>query len=296
MKLLVPLMFAVSLRAGPYATAEVCKQCHPVEYAAQSASGHARALRPPAATEPEQWAFGAGNQAVTFVSQLNATDYLEHGETWYTATKRFDTTPGHADTRGLRYRLFDPSAGILRCFSCHSTGPLQVDGSGTIQPHELGVRCEDCHGPGAEHAANPTKVSLKKPGEQGGAAMNTACGACHRVQSSAEDGSNLLDPWNSRHQPLLLAASVCFQKSAGKLMCTTCHSPHQALEVRQETYNKACLGCHAAPKHSASVTGRPCAACHMPSVRTNANLAFVNHRIAVYSDGDALSPVTLAKH
>jgi len=297
MRLLPAFWLLGQLYAAPYVTSGVCAKCHPAESASQAPSGHGRALAPSSAGQPGQWAFGAGHQAVTFVSRLDNGDYLEHGETWYTAAKRFDTTPGHTDNQGLRYRVFDPSAGILRCFSCHSTGPLAVGANDTIQPYELGVRCEVCHGPGGDHAANPRKVRLQNPGTMNGAAMNTLCGACHRVQSSAEDGSNLLDPWNSRHQPLLLAASRCFQQSAGKLTCATCHRPHEGLEVKQEAYNGACTGCHNGKlRHQAAVGGRACAECHMPAVRINANLSFANHRIGVYSETDALSPVTSAKH
>jgi len=126
--------------------------------------------------------------------------------------------------------------------------------------------------------------------------MNALCGECHRVQSGVGDGSNLLDPWNSRHQPLLLAASVCFQKSAGKLKCVSCHSPHQPLSVDRAAYNAVCSGCHANPRHSIPADGSECTGCHMPAVKINvgmnANLVFANHRIGVYSADDPLSPVS----
>lgn len=291
------LLFALA-GAAQYLGAEACAECHPAESRTQSATGHARALRLSVPGEPGDWAFGAGNQAISFVSRLNENDYLEHGQTWYRALNRFDITPGHKGPEGLRYRVFDPSAGILKCFACHSTGPLQVAANGAIEPHEPGVRCEVCHGPGAEHAANPAR-RLRTPASLNGPEMNAACGACHRVLSAAEggssDGSNLLDPWNSRHQPLLLAASTCFQKSAGKLTCLRCHSPHQPLETSLEAYNPACLNCHPAAKHSAAVAGRACAACHMPAVKIDARLAFANHRIAVYSPEDPLAPLTSPK-
>ena len=271
-----------------YAGSAACQKCHPAQSASQASSGHARALARSAPGQPGQWAFGAGLQATTFVSRLDSGDYLEHGETWYRATNSFAITPGHQNSAGLKYRVFDPSAGILRCFACHSTGKLELATDESIVPAELGVRCEVCHGPGAAHAASPKTVRLRviATGQ-----MNEVCGACHRVTSSAEDGSNLLDPWNSRHQPLLLAASVCFQKSKGRLACTNCHNPHQPLETRAADYNTACQKCHANPKHSQPVTGRACSDCHMPAVRLNENLAFANHRIGIYSPTDPLSPV-----
>ena len=52
---------------------------------------------------------------------------------------------------------------------------------------------------------------------------------------------DLRNPWNARHQPLLLAASRCFRESKGRLSCLTCHSPHAPLEqkladLREEIY------------------------------------------------------------
>jgi Cytochrome c554 and c-prime len=287
------LIMAISINAlaAQYAGSQACASCHLAEWTAQSKSEHALALARSSTSQPGDWAFGAGSQAITFVSRLNGTDYLEHGESWYRASNAMGITPGHQNTDGLRYRVFDPSAGILRCFACHSTGPLKVgEKDGLIVPDELGVRCEVCHGPGAAHAANPKAVRVRNPGKMDGPQMNELCGECHRVQSSVEDGSNLLDPWNSRHQPLLIAASECFQKSKGRLSCINCHSPHAALDTKLTAYNPACLKCHPNVQHAVPVQQRACAECHMPSVRINANLAFANHRIAIYSPNDALSP------
>lgn len=291
MRLGLALIITAGNLLAQYAGAAACGKCHPSEFNSHLKTGHAQALAHSTASQPGQWAFGAGHQATTFVSRLNDTDYLEHGATWYSATETFGITPGHQNSDGLRYRIFDPSAGILRCFACHSTGPVQIAGDGSIQPSELGVNCEVCHGPGAAHAANPRTSHPRNPGRMTGSQMNTFCGECHRVQSSAEDGSNLLDPWNSRHQPLLLAASVCFLKSGDKLSCITCHAPHQPVDVKQSAYNPACLKCHAKVQHRISIANRPCTECHMPSVRINEYLAFANHRIGVYRPDDPLSPL-----
>jgi hypothetical protein len=280
---------------GQYAGSESCRQCHPSEYRAQSVTGHARALARSSAGQPGEWAFGAGNQAITFVSRLDAEHYVELGESWYRSTNSFALTPGHDRNAGASFRTFDPTAGIVRCFACHSTGPLQLAEDQSIVPSELGVHCEICHGPSAAHVANPRSVHPRNPGRMNGAELNALCGSCHRAQSSAEETTDLRDPWNSRHQPLLLAASACFQKSGGRLTCLTCHAPHQPLETNTASYNAACLKCHADVRHESSVADRACVECHMPEVRANANLTFANHRIAVYSPDDALSPVVISK-
>jgi formate-dependent nitrite reductase cytochrome c552 subunit len=121
--------------------------------------------------------------------------------------------------------------------------------------------------------------------------LNRICGDCHRMPAAAGDATNLQNPWNARHEPLLLAASRCFRDSAGKLSCTTCHSPHAPLETRAASYDVACRSCHARAVHRIAISGRTCVSCHMPKVRPQPNLAFTNHRIAIYRASDPLSPV-----
>src|SRR5205085_11472115 len=130
----LPLLLGAA--ASDYAGSAICAKCHPAQHAAQSASAHARALAPSKPPQPGIWAFGAGVQAITFVSRLNDETYIELDETWYRRLDRIARTPGHHTAGGIRHRIFDPEAGILRCFSCHSTGPLKVAPDQVIQPHE----------------------------------------------------------------------------------------------------------------------------------------------------------------
>ena len=44
-----------------------------------------------------EWAFGAGEQAVTFVGQLDRNRYVEHHNSYYAATDSLATTPGHGN-------------------------------------------------------------------------------------------------------------------------------------------------------------------------------------------------------
>src|ERR1700758_3046267 len=80
--------------AGDYSGSEACRSCHPDEFARQSKSEHARALALAPPGSPGHWAFGAGAKATTYVSQLTPDQYLEHGLTYYTATKSTALTPG----------------------------------------------------------------------------------------------------------------------------------------------------------------------------------------------------------
>src|ERR1035438_2545735 len=290
--LLVPLLLQ-AVTANDYATAEVCRQCHRERFETQSQSAHAQALKPSVLGQPGDWAFGAGTQAITFVSRVDRQSYQEHGETWYRSLNGYGTTPGHAGRAGMQFRIFEPSARVLRCFACHSTGPLTLDANDRIVPHELGVRCEACHGPAAAHARDPIHIHPRNPARMSAAGMNQFCGNCHRVTGvNGEDNTDLRDPMNVRAQPLRLAASACFLKSKGQLTCLTCHSPHEPLERRGAVYDSACQKCHTATVHTRPIAGHPCAECHMPAL-AQGDLVFVNHRIGVYGARDPLTPVTL---
>lgn len=263
-----------------------------------------------------EWAFGAGDQAVTFVSQLDEDRYVEHHLSYYSASGALAATPGHRNTRaanpqeafGVLYPTFAPDSSILRCFQCHSTGPLSIDDAMRIAPFEAGVRCESCHGPGSRHATAATRATIFNPKRIGAAALNNFCGRCHRPPASDPSAIDWGDAWNVRHQPVFLSQSACFVKSnklapldrrqGAALNCLTCHAAHGPLRRNDASwYNSRCATCHTAASHPPAAvctagSGRPsgCADCHMPKFRPQPNLQFTNHWIGVFFGRAGLRP------
>ena len=254
---------------------------------------------------PVEWAFGAGDQAVTFLGKVTGDYYLELSLSYFSDTASLDLTPRHdlLPSRTLNEAMGQPiatrTAGVT-CFGCHSTGPVTVSPGGEIRITERGVRCEVCHGPGSAHraAALGGKIGVaRKLIDKPGGALNDFCGRCHRVTGNLQQ-IDWQSPWSVRHQPPYLARSRCFQESGGKLSCLTCHDPHDPLRRQDAAYYRArCVSCHGAgdhaPKQICLVEQPPdCARCHMPAVPAGPHLRFVNHWIGIY-DGPSAMPVRL---
>jgi hypothetical protein len=240
-----------------------------------------------AAVLPVEWAFGAGDQAVTFVSRTAPDAYLEHYFSYYTRTRQMGITPGQealaapgiSDAAGFVHRGLD----AVGCFQCHSTGPVDISG-GSLRPHELGVRCEACHDAGSEHQASGGKAAIRNPRRLSPDQLNDLCGKCHRLPPAAGASFDWNNPWNARFEPAYLSRSACFRKSRDRLSCLTCHAAHEALRRNDAAhYNAICAGCHAAAHSRSAMTD--CIGCHMPRVSPRPPLEFVNHRIGIYRSG-----------
>ena len=328
-----------TLSGAGWVGASTCAACHPAQARRQAVTGHAGALRRAsdhplsdlffrerektrqpgfrfeflqgplvrvsgagAAVDVSiQWAFGAGDQAVTFVSRVDRRNYVELFFSYYRAMHGLAATPGQQDLKpaglgeavGLYYKTRDPALGIDGCFACHSTGPIKFDADGSIRPRELGVRCEDCHGPGESHVAaakrrDPaTRRLIDNPGQWSPERQVELCGKCHRAPRAPSGEIDFNYPWNIRHQPPYLIRSACFLRT-GSLSCVTCHEPHEPINKTASSYNQKCGVCH---RQTPQACGGNCVDCHMPRVSPQPPLRFTNHWIGVYRSANKLRPL-----
>ena len=178
-----------------------------------------------------------------------------------------------------------------------------------------GIDCQRCHGPGSEHVraaqqrgakAAEVRAMIVNPARLSPERQLEVCMQCHLETTSSRLPDAIVrlgrSPFSYRpgqplgdfklyfdHAPATgrgekfeivsaayrLRQSACFQRSGGKLLCTTCHNPHQTQrgEVARDQIAAACRRCHAAvldrmaaaARHSAS---SDCANCHMPKRRS----------------------------
>jgi len=252
---------------------------------------------------PIQFAFGQGKAGQTYVLQYEGA-YFESLVSYYDELKGLDFTIGAP--RGVPTSLLGAlgrrlsKSETLNCFRCHSTGGINGD---QLQLEKLtpGIRCEACHGPGAEHiaagkAGRPGAKLIFNPARLSGDELTQEfCAACHR---GTEEFSLLKSMAinNVRFQPYRVFQSKCYSDDR-RISCTACHDPHEPLRRDAAYYDAKCLACHSLKAKPASRTAghaaqtmvagcrvatRNCTSCHMPKVDPpEAHFKFTDHFIRV---------------
>lgn len=204
-----------------------------------------------------------------------------------------------------------------------------------LQPLPEGIDCQRCHGPGQNHVDKASSANIPReevraailnPGKLNPERAMEVCLQCHletsnqklptevvrlnRIPFSYVAGQPLgdyqvsfdrekgnLGNFEIAQGAYRLRESQCFRKSEGKLLCTTCHNPHDIPRGEQAVahYNQVCLNCHqskvqasAAAPHKA---GANCVSCHMPKRRTDdaIHVVMTEHLIPRQPAGDLLA-------
>jgi hypothetical protein len=262
-------------------------------------------------SEPILYSFGQGKAGQTYVLK-HAGDFYESRVSFYADTENLDLTLGHQDARpqsvieAIGNRL--PRDEVMQCFNCHSTGA--VSGNQLhLEKMAPGVRCEACHGPGAEHVAaglagQPNKDKIFNPARLGGDELTQDfCGSCHRSAEEIVMAPKRIGMNGVRFQPYRIFGSKCYSDDR-RISCTACHDPHESATHDEAYYDAKCLACHQPgrgsgrpPSPSQSVEGRTapgckvesknCASCHMPKIDLpGSHFKFTDHRIRVTKPGE----------
>jgi len=184
-----------------------------------------------------------------------------------------------------------------------------------------GIDCQRCHGPGRAHieaAASGKPESIRaaivNPKRLTAERQLEVCMQCHlettssrlphtilRVDRGAfsyrpgtplgdfaihfdhQPGTGRDDKFEIAHQAYRLRKSTCFQKSNGRMTCTTCHDPHLAVrgEAAVQRYAAVCRSCHAQTTGGPHKAEANCITCHMPKRRPEdvVNVIMTDHYI-----------------
>lgn len=239
---------------------------------------------------------GSGRKGQTYLF-WDGPLLLQLPVSYLTQAHRWVNSPGYVDGVADFDRPIPP-----RCLECHASRfaarPPPVN---HYEPASLvlGISCEKCHGPGAEHVARYRGSSGSRPGS-GSAIVNPAklararamdvCALCHAGAGEALTPALSFTPGDelSRHlvfapqpagahidvhasQVQLLERSRCFQGSA-TMNCSTCHDVHQP-QRDVAGFAAKCLSCHQVescrvfPQQGRRIANE-CVTCHMPVEQT----------------------------
>ena len=292
--------------AEEYAGSRRCLGCHADNYLGWRDTLHARTIQDVGLT-PEALLADFDQPEVELPFGLEDVKYVI-GEKWQ---QRFITEtvegellvlPGQWNIATQEWVIDQRAEGDTvnwrtECSFCHVTG---LDTT-AWEFQEFGIGCEDCHGPGKEHANNPQEVAVFKQTD------DQVCGACHSRGTSPEGhpfpasykpGDTLTDHFtftadettrwpdgsakihNQQYTDWIQSNKM---EGPDGLRCTTCHEVHTKGQGPSQTVlptNEMCSGCHAEkttlarhiPYHQQAITKRDftCNNCHMPLMATSA--------------------------
>ena len=156
---------------------------------------------------------------------------------------------------GRHNRTVLAAAQSSECLGCHAGGNNN---------HPAAIGCVSCH-----------------DGAGSGKPDQAACLRCHPASGGSRSahgpGASAEDRFELNSAAYRLLQSRCYQASAGKLTCTTCHPPHTFAKT-VAGYRTVCRGCHPTMHNGAELE---CTRCHMPKrpVQDDEHVLVTDHRI-----------------
>ncbi|MSO23109.1 MAG: tetratricopeptide repeat protein [Acidobacteria bacterium] len=299
---------------------------------------------------------GSGNHARTYLNLSKNGVLTQLPVTWYPQEKRWAMSPGYDQPRHDDFsRKITHSCMFCHNAYPPLPEKSDLYGHDSIFAQELplGIDCQRCHGPGSLHVdlASSGKANVKQirqailnPAHLSSERQMDVCLQCHlqptalleevrrfgRTVYSYKTGEPLEeylvhfdlasptphDRFEINSSAYRLRQSTCFQRSQGRMTCTTCHNPHQPSRGSEAIlqFRGACLKCHAQlfevsprsedivglPRRSRSEAHRAppntldCVKCHMPRRRTEdaVHVVMTDHLIQRNSPKrDPLAPV-----
>ena len=231
-----------------------------------------------------EWFLGSGRIGRSYLFRKNG-QLFQSPLSYYSEPKKWDISPGYENKPYMELtRAVEPA-----CLQCHTSRDRPF--------RDPGVTCERCHGPGDQHAAQPTKRNIVNPVKLPAEQRDSVCAQCHltgaarvaRVGGAYTPGEKLSDSIavfvqnasdvSATSHFEKLARSRCKQASGNKLWCGSCHTPHA--DSTPAHYRQQCQSCHA-PGACKANAGDDCIACHMPKragAQSISHLAFTDHAI-----------------
>ncbi len=212
---------------------------------------------------------------------------------YWAASGKWINSPGYLDGQAIFNRPVGP-----RCMECHATYFAADSYQHNVYDQErfmLGISCERCHGPGADHANNQTSHPegtaadfIIHPGNLARQRSIEVCAQCHSgpgikrglpfTYRPGQPLNNYIEPEphetqnkigvHSNNQVARLSLSTCFQQS-DDMTCVSCHNPHVPERGKRALFSEHCLECHNSeecgmePQLGHAISDN-CIDCHMP--------------------------------
>jgi predicted CXXCH cytochrome family protein len=290
---------ASAVQTAHYVGSQTCQSCHQDIYARWQKTAMANIVRDPklhpdaiipdlTKADPEIVKFTKDDIAFTYGSRWKqryfkkvGDDYFPLPAQWNVETKKWSKYHV-ADAGDWWAKLYPDPAGDN---SARPTGPL-CDGCHSVDYNietkkvsEWNVGCEQCHGAGSDHAANPKLFNILNPARQNFVQANDTCIQCHSqgqplsnpIKGKYYDwpvgyhaGLNLSDYWKLEEHKLGETTFTHFPDGTAHknrmqgndfvqslmynrgVTCFSCHDPHGSKNdaMLRKPANQVCATCH----------------------------------------------------